>query len=269
MTTYTVETPIRVSATHYQITSSNLATIYNLVFIEKFQRWVCDCPDARPPLKENDYKGNGNPNCKHRRRLLEFIKTVEAQQKKEIALNAQAIIDNLAKPQVEDRLTNAENFIAEMSASFDDFKRDMFEELNVARNRFMQDEEQLRLLQARLLEIQAIVIQQSKMIEIQDQEIELLKSQPVTISAEQIILTGNIRQERKANGETFTELKPGEIQEIRNEQGRIVQLKCGRFTMQVQGRGCGNCNCSHGLVERFCSHVRKGNEHLETAELKC
>jgi hypothetical protein len=57
-TTFTNNIPVRVSPTHYQITSDSTQTIYNMRF--DCGRWTCECPSAETP-------------CKHVRKLIQCI----------------------------------------------------------------------------------------------------------------------------------------------------------------------------------------------------
>lgn len=97
MATTTDKTPIRVTAEHYQMESSRKGkegTFYNLVYNNTTKRWECDCPDAAPQAHNISYK-IGNPNCKHVRRLREYIAEQKALQAGEqpVLAAAQAIAD--------------------------------------------------------------------------------------------------------------------------------------------------------------------------------
>ncbi len=58
------------------------------------------------------------------------------------------------------------------------------------------------------------------------------------------------------------EPKAMEIKEVRNEQGKLVACKVGRFTVKVSGTCAGNCDCSTGIMDRRCPHIAKVDEYL-------
>jgi hypothetical protein len=119
MVTSTMETPFRISSHQYTIRSSKGDRSYDLIFDETRRRWICNCPDARDPQAENHYVGNSNPNCKHVRRLREYIaqaKQAQQQQEAQALEEAKAVI---TASQQESRIKNLESYTAKIEAALD------------------------------------------------------------------------------------------------------------------------------------------------------
>ena len=80
--TFTSAIPERIDAEHYTMQSETKKRTYNLEYDRLTRRWGCDCPDV---------KHNKNINCKHVRRLREWIKEQRELQNGASPAEAQAI----------------------------------------------------------------------------------------------------------------------------------------------------------------------------------
>lgn len=153
--TTTNAVPRRKGTMHYEIDSETQNRVYDLHYSAELKRWICNCPDTRH---------RNNMNCKHRRRLVSFIKE-QMQERNAIQAQATAIVE--AQPVAPEPAAEIiiKNPLAEIVAQLQAQVASQAEIIRSLKDQIYQDSEEEYNLQQTIKDLEYVI---------SDQKIKLL-----------------------------------------------------------------------------------------------